>query len=102
MKSGYSKITSCLLLALSGLVATQSLAQVPIIQPGAPGQPGRIITAEEASDLASIQYSAGDVMFLQGMISHHAQAMEMSALVESRSNRETMNLMAERLSLIHI
>ncbi|GIT20882.1 MAG: hypothetical protein CM1200mP40_05640 [Gammaproteobacteria bacterium] len=99
MKSGYSKITSCLLLALSGLVATQSLAQVPIIQPGAPGQPGRIITAEEASDLASIQYSAGDVMFLQGMISHHAQAMEMSALVESRSNRETMNLMAERISL---
>ena len=89
----------CLLLALSGLVATQSLAQVPIIQPGAPGQPGRIITAEEASDLASIQYSAGDVMFLQGMISHHAQAMEMSALVESRSNRETMNLMAERISL---
>ena len=99
MKSSYSKIISCLLLALSGVVATQSLAQVPIIQPGAPGQPGRIITAEEAADLASIQYSAGDVMFLQGMISHHAQAMEMSALVESRSNRETMNLMAERISL---
>ena len=99
MKSAYSKIASCLLLVLSGVVVTQSLAQVPIIQPGAPGQPGRIITAEEAADLAGIQYSAGDVMFLQGMISHHAQAMEMSALVESRSNRDTMNLLAERISL---
>jgi len=99
MKSAYSKITSCLLLVLSGVVVTQSLAQVPIIQPGAPGQPGRIISAEEAADLAGIQYSAGDVMFLQGMISHHAQAMEMSALVDSRSNREVMNLLAERISL---
>ncbi len=99
MKSAYSKIASYLLLVLSGVVVTQSLAQVPIIQPGAPGQAGRIITAEEAADLAGIQYSAGDVMFLQGMISHHAQAMEMSALVESRSNRDTMNLLAERISL---
>ena len=57
------------------------------------------MTAEEAADLAGIQYSAGDVMFLQGMISHHAQAMEMSALVDSRSNRDTMSLMAERISL---
>ena len=65
--------------AVSILILTnQGIAQVPIIQPGPPGQPARIITAEEAANLASIQYSAGDVMFLQGMISHHAQAMEMS------------------------
>ncbi|NKB35395.1 MAG: DUF305 domain-containing protein [Pseudomonadales bacterium] len=99
MKSMYTKIASCSLIILAALVASQSFAQVPIIQPGAPGQPGRIITAEQASDLASIQYSAGDVMFLQGMISHHAQAMEMSALVESRSNREAMDLLAQRISL---
>ena len=63
------------------------------------GQPGRIISAEEAADLAGIQYSAGDVMFLQGMISHHAQAMEMSALVDSRTDREPMRLLAKRISL---
>ena len=63
--------------AVSILILTnQGIAQVPIIQPGPPGQPARIITAEEAANLASIQYSAGDVMFLQGMISHHAQAMD--------------------------
>ena len=99
MRFSYTKIASLLLLALSGVMSVQSLAQVPIIQPGAPGQPGRVITAEEAADLAAIQYSAGDVMFLQGMISHHAQAMEMSALVDSRTNREPMQLLAQRISL---
>jgi uncharacterized protein (DUF305 family) len=99
MRFSHTKIASLLLLALSGVMSVQSLAQVPIIQPGAPGQPGRVITAEEASDLAAIEYSAGDVMFLQGMISHHAQAMEMSALVNSRTNREPMELLAQRISL---
>ena len=98
MRFSYTKIAS-LLLVFSGVMSVQSLAQVPIIQPGAPGQPGRVITAEEAADLAAIQYSAGDVMFLQGMISHHAQAMEMSALVDARTNREPMQLLAQRISL---
>jgi hypothetical protein len=87
-----------LIFACMGLFI-QSQAQVPIIQPGLPGQPGRIISAEEAADLAGIQYSAGDVMFLQGMISHHAQAMEMSALVDSRTDREPMRLLAKRISI---
>lgn len=80
-------------------VASASLAQVPIIQPGAPGQPGRVITAEEASDLAGIEYSIGDIRFLQGMISHHAQAKEMSALAESRTNNAGVLAMAERINL---
>jgi uncharacterized protein (DUF305 family) len=85
--------------ALSLFIAVESLAQVPIIQPGAPGEPSRQITAEEASNLASIQFSAADAKFMQGMISHHAQAMEMAALVDSRSNREAIRLLAQRISL---
>ena len=89
-----------LLVAMGTLtIMNHGIAQVPIIQPGAPGLPGRVITAEEASNLAAIQYSVGDVMFLQGMISHHAQAMEMSVLVESRTNRESLELLAQRISL---
>ena len=99
LSSFHQLIRFLVALSLTLFTTFQSLAQVPIIQPGAPGQPSRQISAEEASDLASIHYSAGDVMFLQGMISHHAQAMEMSALVESRSNREAMNLLAQRISL---
>ena len=93
------KLLGLTLIFMCAGVIVNSQAQVPIIQPGLPGQPGRIISAEEAADLAGIQYSAGDVMFLQGMISHHAQAMEMSALVDSRTDREPMRLLAKRISI---
>ncbi len=88
-----------LLAALTLTVSVPALAQVPIIQPGPPGQPSRQISAEEASDLAGLQFSAADVRFMQGMISHHRQAMEMSALVDDRSNHEAVEALAERISL---
>ena len=91
---------------LSGLAAltalglsAAALAQVPIIQPGAPGQAGRVITAEQASDLANISYSLGDIQFLRGMIPHHSQAKEMSALAESRTSNTTVLALAQRISL---
>lgn len=74
-------------------------AQVPIIQPGAPGQAGRVITAEEASDLANVSYSLGDIQFLRGMIPHHAQAKEMSDLAEDRTNNTAVLAVAERITL---
>ena len=82
-------------LALSAQVS----AQAPIIQPGAPGQPSRLISAEEASNLASLRFSDADVKFMQGMISHHAQAVEMGALVEGRTNRDSLIAMAQRISI---
>ena len=75
------------------------LGQVPIIQPGAPGQPSREISAEEASDLSGISYTDADVKFMQGMILHHDQALRMVKLVEDRSSRESLQLMALRMSL---
>ena len=85
--------------AIGLILAAPVIAQPPIIQPGPPGQPSRLITAEEASNLASLQYSDADVKFMQGMISHHAQAMEMTALVDDRSRREAIQLLAQRISL---
>ena len=93
-------LLSSLLLALPLLLpATASAQQVPIIQPGLPGEPSQRISAEEASRLAGLQYSDADVHFMQGMISHHAQALEMSELVPSRSDREAMELLAQRIAL---
>jgi uncharacterized protein (DUF305 family) len=84
---------------VSLFAAVQSPAQAPIIQPGAPGAPSRQISPEEASDLASIQFTDADVKFMQGMISHHAQALDMTVLVEERTNREAMELLADRIEL---
>jgi len=81
------------------VLSAQVSAQAPIIQPGAPGQPSRLISAEEASNLASLHFTDADVKFMQGMISHHAQAVEMGALVEGRTNRDALIAMAQRISI---
>ena len=83
----------------AALFTHSAVGQAPIIQPGAPGQQSRLITAEEASALAGMEYSLGDIQFLQGMIPHHAQAKEMSALAESRTNNEAILAVAARITL---
>jgi len=71
--------------------------QAPILQPSAPGQPVRAITAEEATRIADNRYSADDVAFMQGMIHHHQQAVEMSALVRNRTNQPEIVDIAGRI-----
>jgi uncharacterized protein (DUF305 family) len=71
----------------------------PIVQPGAPGEPTRTIQASEAANLSQIRHTPADVRFMQGMIPHHAQAIEMVALRPSRSMREELRLIALRLEL---
>jgi len=98
-----SRVRQFLSLAIPGfsllILASGASAQVPIIQPGAPGQPGQVISADDASNLAHVEYTEADIRFLQGMISHHAQAMEMSALAPTRASREEVELVAERINL---
>ncbi len=71
----------------------------PIVQPGAPGEPGRVITAGEAADLSHVQYTAADVRFMQGMIGHHAQALEMTDLLKTRTASEEMRILALRIAV---
>lgn len=70
-----------------------------LVQPGAPGEATRAISAERAADTSGIQATPTDVRFMQGMIAHHAQALEMTALLASRTNREEMRLLARRIEL---
>ena len=83
---------------LVGLAAV-SQGQPPIIQPGAPGEPSREISAEDASNLTAIDYTDGDIRFMQGMISHHAQALEMTRLLESRTDNAMMRQLSERIDI---
>ena len=85
--------------ALLSLGPAAGRAQVPIVQPGAPGEPSREISAAEATDLAGIRFTDGDVKFMQGMIPHHAQALEMTALVAERTANEAMRRLAQRIEL---
>jgi hypothetical protein len=66
--------------AAAALSAGAAFAQgAPIVQPGAPGQDSRQLSAEEAARIADNRYSADDVRFMQDMIVHHFQAVQMSA-----------------------
>jgi len=71
----------------------------PIVQPGAPGDTPKTITAEEASKIAANSYSKDDVQFVQDMIPHHNQAVQMSALVAERTNRPEVVDLAGRIDV---
>ena len=91
--------TLAIFAAFLPLGTTFSQTPPPIIQPGAPGEESRRISAEEASDLAGIQFAEADVKFMQGMISHHAQAIEMTDLLATRSAWDVMHRLAQRIEL---
>ena len=86
-------------MAFLSLGAPAAPAQPPIVQPGAPGQPSRTISAAEASDLAGIRFTEADARFMQGMISHHAQALEMTALLDTNTASDAMRATALRIEL---
>jgi uncharacterized protein (DUF305 family) len=70
-----------------------------IIQPGAPGQASKEVAAEQARDLSKVQFTPADVKFMQGMIHHHAQAVDMTQLLVTRSNSDDMKKLALRIEL---
>jgi uncharacterized protein (DUF305 family) len=72
---------------------------VPIVQPGAPGEASRTITAAAAADLSKVSFTPADVKFMRGMIGHHAQAIEMVALVPSRTTWDDMKKLALRIDV---
>ena len=82
-----------------GSAATAVSSHPPIVQPGAPGQASHEITADKAADLSHVQFTEADVKFMQGMIGHHAQAIEMTDLLNSRTNRDDMRALAKRIDI---
>jgi len=73
------------------------MAQAPIVQPGAPGQDARSLSAEEAVKVAETAYSPADARFMQDMIPHHHQALQMSELVPARTNNPELRDLAGRI-----
>ncbi|HEX6746164.1 MAG TPA: DUF305 domain-containing protein [Longimicrobium sp.] len=51
------------------------------------------------ADTAPHRWTEADARFMRGMIAHHAQALEMTALVPQRTTRADLRLMAQRIAL---
>src|SRR5258705_9202447 len=79
------------------ICAQQTNPTMPVVvQPGAPGQPTRTLPASTRAALPP--RSPADVRFMQGMIMHHAQAVEMTALIESHTQNNQLRLLGARIS----
>ena len=70
-----------------------------IVQPGAPGQAGRTFSADELEQVEGVSYTDADVRFMQGMIPHHRQALEMTALVRQHATTAAVRQMALRMEI---
>lgn len=70
-----------------------------MVQPGIPGTASRAIARTASLDLSRVQFTAADVKFMQDMIHHHAQALDMTELVPSRTSIDRMKLLAQRIEL---
>jgi len=92
---------SCALLIVIAAAACRSAdpGRVPIIQPGSPGQSSRVLAPGATAELPQPRFTAADVRFMQGMIGHHAQALDMTALLSSRTSNPDMRLLAKRIEV---
>jgi uncharacterized protein (DUF305 family) len=80
---------------LTALFAIPAYSQV-IVQPGAPGKSTRKLPSTTRAVLPP--HSKQDTEFMQGMIMHHAQAVEMTALMKERTKNKKLLLLGARIS----
>ena len=71
-------------------------AKPVVVQPGAPGKPSKTLPPSTKGTLPP--QSAADVEFMQGMIMHHAQAVEMTALIASHTENKDLRRLGARIS----
>ncbi len=71
----------------------------PIVQPGAPGERARAVTADELDAIVGVSHTEADVRFMQMMIPHHAQALDMTALVRQHATTDAVRQMALRMEI---
>ena len=89
-------------ITLAGLFSLPVFAQQAdpatpvVVQPGAPGKPTRTLPPSTRAILPL--RSPADVEFMQGMIVHHAQAVEMTALIESHTENKELRSLGARIS----
>jgi uncharacterized protein (DUF305 family) len=73
----------------------ETAARSEIVQPGRPGEP--METLDPDTTLSSEPASLGDKLFVQMMVPHHAQALDMCELARTRASDEQVVAVARRI-----
>lgn len=85
------------MLLAPGAARAQTAAASPVVvQPGAPGKPSHKLPASTAAKLPP--RSQAEAEFMRGMIMHHAQAVEMTALIASHTGNKDLRSLGARIS----
>src|ERR1043165_120016 len=90
---------TCALFFLLSLSISAQQAEPPgpvVVQPGAPGQATKTLPASTHAKLPLT--SPKDVEFMQGMIMHHSQAVEMTALIDSHTQDKELHTLGARIN----
>src|SRR5262249_49619554 len=69
-----------------------------VVQPGAPGQSSKVLSPSEVH-LAPRAPLAADVAFMQGMIMHHSQAVDMVELLRTRGQSKDLQALGKRMTI---
>src|SRR5215813_1873530 len=89
-------LSTVLLCAAAGVC--QQTKPAPIVQPGAPGKSTKTLSPATVRPGKKAALEA-DVSFMQGMIHHHAQAVEMVDLLRTRGESKELQALGERMTI---
>jgi uncharacterized protein (DUF305 family) len=78
--------------------ANPATGGAPMVQPGAPGQSSKTLAPETVITPPRAPAEA-DISFMQGMIMHHSQAVEMVELLGTRSHNKKLQALGNRISI---
>ncbi|HMK22864.1 MAG TPA: DUF305 domain-containing protein [Terriglobales bacterium] len=67
-----------------------------VVQPGPPGAPTKRLPASTHASVPPA--AAADIEFMQGMIFHHAQAVEMTAMIPTHTQTRDLRSLGARIS----
>ena len=99
----YLSLRSVLLFAT--VASSQQASPAPqsapsIVQPGAPGTANKTLSKDAASAAEALRVpSKPDVDFMQGMIMHHSQAVEMTELLKTRTMDAAMVELGKKIDV---
>jgi uncharacterized protein (DUF305 family) len=92
-RSSVYALAIAVLLGGARLSAAQS-----VVEPGAPGQPNKVLTPQ-TTGLHQMPPTVADTRFMQGMIMHHGQAVEMCELVKTHTHDPKVLDLGKRIGL---
>src|ERR1700721_4236940 len=95
------RISAALLLLSATLSAQQAgltADSATIVQPGAPGQISKVLTPATARTTLRGP-SEADISFMQGMIMHHSQAIEMVDLLRTKGRDKALQELGNRMRI---